>query len=153
MVEYGYIENGYLRSRIIEPYPVIRTKENGESYTETISIEEQVSQLSKVWKPVAPIDPEKMKTEEGYIIVIVPYDAGDHIDYHYVKKEDLQAVKNEISSLKKELADTDYQVIKCYEASLLGEEMPYPYKSLIKERQATREKINLLQDKLALIKL
>ena len=152
MVEYGYMEGKYLRSRFIEPYTEIRVNEKGEKYNYEVTIKEQIANLSDNWKPVDKIDSEQLKSEEGYFVTIEPYDAGDRISYRYIKKEDQQALKTEISALKKELSDSDYQIIKCYEASLLNEEMPYPYKTLIKERQSTREKINLLQDRLALIK-
>lgn len=51
----------------------------------------------------------------------------------------------EIETLKKELAATDYQIIKCSECSLAGEEMPYDIGALHTERQATRDEINDLE--------
>lgn len=41
-----------------------------------------------------------------------------------------------------ELAEGDYKVIKCMEAYLCGEPMPYDIAALHAERQALREKIN-----------
>jgi hypothetical protein len=50
-----------------------------------------------------------------------------------------------------ELKAEDYKIIKCYEAQLLEEEMPYDYVSLINKRKVTRLEIeNLLQRKIAL---
>lgn len=146
MVEYGFMEGTYLRSRFIEPYTEIRVNEDGENYSHEVSVEEQISNLSSDWKPVDKIDPERLKTEQGFIVAVEPYDAGDHIAYRYIKKEDIQAVKKEISVLKEQLTDTDYQVIKCYEASLLGEVMPYNVTELINSRQAARNKINHLEE-------
>ena len=51
----------------------------------------------------------------------------------------------DIESLKSELQDSDYKVIKCAEAMTIGVEMPYDLASLHKERQALRDKINELE--------
>lgn len=135
-----------MRSRFIEPYTEIRVNEKGEQYTATISVEDQIAQLSKEWKPVDPIDVEKMKTESGKVVILQPYDAGDHISYNYIEKEDIQSVRQEIATLKQELADTDYQVIKCYEASLLQQAMPYDVQTLVASRQMARIRINELEE-------
>lgn len=50
-----------------------------------------------------------------------------------------------IAELKAELASTDYQIIKCSEAQMAGEEMPYDIVALHAERQALRDKINELE--------
>lgn len=51
-----------------------------------------------------------------------------------------------IDVLKGELEQTDYKVIKCYEAALSSSsEMPYDVNTLISERQAKRDEINSLQ--------
>ena len=51
----------------------------------------------------------------------------------------------DIESLKSELQESDYKVIKCAEALTIGAEMPYDVESLHKERQALRDKINELE--------
>lgn len=51
----------------------------------------------------------------------------------------------EIESLKSELQESDYKVIKCAEALTIGAEMPYDVESLHKERQALRDRINELE--------
>jgi hypothetical protein len=62
------------------------------------------------------------------------------VDFYYVR--------DEIKRIKKELADTDYIIIKSYEAELLGEEQPYD-KEYIKEvatkRSEMRNQINQLE--------
>ena len=128
-MEYGYIENGYLRSRRIESEAV-------------------VASLSQEWKPVDKIDELKLQCEEGYIVKIVPYDAGDHISFRYEKKQDLQQIRQNIENLKNELKDGDYKVIKCYEASLTKQEMPYNIQELHSQRQLLRQKINELEEKM-----
>ena len=51
----------------------------------------------------------------------------------------------DIESLKSELQESDYKVIKCAEAMAVGAEMPYNMTALQKERQALRDKINELE--------
>lgn len=61
---------------------------------------------------------------------------------------DLYYVRDEIKRIKKELTDTDYIIIKSYEAELLGEEQPYD-KEYIQEvatnRAEMRNQINQLE--------
>lgn len=54
----------------------------------------------------------------------------------------------DIESLKSELQESDYKVIKCVEAMCLNAEMPYNMTALHKERQALRDKINELEEQL-----
>ena len=52
---------------------------------------------------------------------------------------------NEIEMLKAELSATDYKIIKCSEAQLVGETLPYDIAVLHAERQALRDRINELE--------
>ncbi len=51
----------------------------------------------------------------------------------------------DIESLKSELQESDYKVIKCAEAICLNVELPYNMTALHNERQALRDKINELE--------
>ena len=51
-----------------------------------------------------------------------------------------------ISELKAKLSATDYKIIKCYEASMLGQELPYNLEELVAERDEWRSEINTLQN-------
>ena len=56
-------------------------------------------------------------------------------------------VQNEITQLKKYLADTDYVIIKMYESYIQGESIVpllTEYKRVLAERKAARERINEL---------
>jgi hypothetical protein len=44
-----------------------------------------------------------------------------------------------IRALEAQLTETDYQIIKCYEYSLVGLELPYDIQALHEEREAIRE--------------
>jgi len=56
-----------------------------------------------------------------------------------------------VDSLKQNLINTDYQVIKCYEAQLLNEEMPYNLQDLLAQRKAWRDEINALEFEIAML--
>lgn len=61
----------------------------------------------------------------------------------------IMSINSQISSLKEQLDNTDYIFIKCYEASLVGEEIDeYDLKSIHNTRQSLREQINLLETEL-----
>lgn len=60
-------------------------------------------------------------------------------------KEQKALTQQTIKNLKLELQSTDYQVIKCMEANLTGEELPYDISLLHTKRQAIRDKINELE--------
>ena len=72
----------------------------------------------------------------------------DHYDAWLAQKE-LEKIKAEaqvkIDELKAQLSASDYKVIKCMEAQLSGEEMPYDIAAVHAERQAIRNQINELE--------
>ena len=129
MAKYGYIENGFLRAREVE--------------------QGQVQNLSSDWKPVDDIDESKtISDDDNYTIRLVPYDNGNRISFNYEKVVNTTKKQGEIDAIKAELSETDYQVIKCYEASLVGEELPYDIKALHEDRNEKRAQINALETNL-----
>lgn len=129
MAKYGYIENGFLRAREVE--------------------QGQVQNLSCEWKPVDDIDESKtISDDDNYTIRLVPYDNGNRISFNYEKVVNTTKIQGEIDAIKAELSETDYQVIKCYEASLVGEELPYDIKALHEDRNEKRAQINALETNL-----
>jgi hypothetical protein len=58
---------------------------------------------------------------------------------------DKEPLHKRIDELKASLAEGDYQVVKCYEASLIGRQAPYDMVALHTERQRMRDEINSLQ--------
>lgn len=146
MVEYGIIEDGYLRIREIKPIKSRQQNADGTTTEVTLSVEEQIAQLPTGWKPVEPIDEDSMRSDNpDNIVVPVPYDNGDRISYRYEVKFDIQKVRNKIQQLKDSLAASDYQVTKCYEASLTNLPLPYDITALHAERQLIRDQINELE--------
>ena len=63
----------------------------------------------------------------------------------YMERDRQSELILDIESLKSELQESDYKVIKCAEAMAVGAEMPYDVESLHNERQALRDKINELE--------
>lgn len=149
IMEYGYInESGYLRTRELQEQRR-QYRDGNEIKTRIITIEEQAEELSlKGWKPVDLLDKEQMKAPEGYIVRIIPYDAGERISFRYEQERDMTKIRKEIEDLKAQLTNSDYKIIKCYEASLIGESLPYDITHLHRERQAIRDKINEIENTL-----
>jgi hypothetical protein len=59
--------------------------------------------------------------------------------------------ENRINDLKVMLSSSDYKITKCYEASLLSEEMPYNLEELLAQRKAWREEINALEFEISML--
>lgn len=64
-----------------------------------------------------------------------------------------EQLQNRICALQCDLSSHasaigDWKVIKCYEAKLKGEELPYDLNALMAQRQAVRDEINDLQEQL-----
>lgn len=111
-----------------------------------ITVDEQIQEFTKAgWKPVDMIDESKLECAPGYAVRIVAVEYDDHIGYTYEKIQNLAYYKNQIKALKEELDNTDYKVIKCYEAFLVGEALPYNAQDLHTSRQSIRDKINSLE--------
>lgn len=73
---------------------------------------------------------------------------GEFIEDLEKKKsmEDVKVIIDTIESLKQQLTNTDYKIIKCSEYQLAGLEMPYDIALLHKTRQELRDKINELEN-------
>ena len=56
---------------------------------------------------------------------------------------------SQISALKQQLSSEDYKIIKCSEAQLAGEPLPYDIQELHNSRNAIREQINSLEEQKA----
>lgn len=150
-MEYGCInEDGYLRIKDLNPVVVKYWDAEKEVMKErVVSVEEQLLELGNEWKPVDFIDGSKLVSEDdSFSIHPVPYDNGDRISYRYDKVFNNAKIKDLIYDLSSE----DYKIIKCYEASLIGSELPYDIHELHEKRQKLRDKINTLQETKAKMK-
>lgn len=57
-----------------------------------------------------------------------------------------EILEQEVRNLQCDLTATDYKVIKCYEAQLVGEPLPYDKDVIHADRQDIRDRINELQE-------
>jgi hypothetical protein len=64
------------------------------------------------------------------------------------KTRELIADTKALKAYHNKLTESDYKIIKCYEYSLAGLELPYDIEALHAEREAIREEIRLLEEKL-----
>ncbi len=71
---------------------------------------------------------------------------AEEVYQKWLESKDKQPKKEQITILKNELEESDYQIIKSYEYQLIGLEAPYDIETLHLERQAIRDKINKLEE-------
>lgn len=149
-VTYGWFENGCLRTVVLEDR-VQRYEENGEVKEMIVSVEHYIEVAKKQGlKPVDMIDEEKMiPSKEDFIVVAEAVEEAEKISWAYTEKPDIRGMHKKIKALQDDLASTDYKVIKCYEANLVGEQPPYDVQNLHSSRQALRDKINSIEDRIA----
>lgn len=82
-------------------------------------------------------------TTEGTKVIEV-----EDVAYEPTREEILAEKQAVIDSLKAQIAESDYKVIKCAEAQLMGEELPYNVAELHAQRQALRNEINVLESEI-----
>lgn len=82
-------------------------------------------------------------TSKGSRVVEVDYTPSEP-----TREEVLAEKQAVIDSLKAQIAEGDYKVIKCAEAQLMGEELPYNVAELHAQRQALRNEINVLESEI-----
>lgn len=95
---------------------------------------------------------ERFATSGAILIDELP--DGNLADYLYQDGEIVysplpdpeQSVEDKIAELKAQLDATDYKIIKCSEAQLAGEDLPYDIIELHTERQSIRDQINTLEN-------
>lgn len=79
----------------------------------------------------------EMLAENGWVEVVPPTPTEEELAQ--------QQREQRIWELKDSLAQGDYKIIKCAEAQLTGEPMPYDIEALVAERNAMRAEINELE--------
>lgn len=79
----------------------------------------------------------EMLAEQGWVEVVPPTPTEEELAQ--------QQREARIWALKDQLAQGDYKVIKCAEAQLTNEPMPYDVATLVAERNAMRAEINELE--------
>lgn len=88
---------------------------------------------------------EKPEAKEGGIAVVSFDERDDKIYQVWTIETDVDYYQQLIDEKKAKLAASDYKIIKCQEAQLIGKELPYDIEKLSIERQALRDEINDLE--------
>ena len=124
-----------------------KTEEDVKLLNAVVAIEKEysdtISQIEEYKELVTSSVPEYTELDQA-----VPYYEEDNGKVNMlweIRKNEPTRVSQKINSLKKDLSDGDYKIAKCYEASLLNQEMPYDIQTLYNERQAKRDEINRLE--------
>lgn len=91
---------------------------------------------------------EQPQATEGYTTVDYFEEKDGKLYQSWRIEPDKEAIKVKIEALKQQLSTSDYQIIKCCEASLIGEELPYDINGVHEERQQIRDEINRLEQTL-----
>lgn len=147
----GKFINGQICYQVLEEYKREVRLNNGKIAYETISVEQQFEPLRRDgWKMVELFDDAQMQNEqEFYSTIATPIDKGETIGFTYLKRLDKRLVQREIERLKSCLVSTDYKVVKCYEATMLEQNLPYDLHEVCAERQSVRDRINELEAMIA----
>lgn len=95
------------------------------------------------------VSAEQPTTDTGFVAVDFFAVVDGQVVQSWEIKVDPVVTQERIDALKAELAESDYKVTKCYEASLVGESLPYDIEELHRERQSIRDEINHLESLIA----
>lgn len=84
-------------------------------------------------------------TEEEYQnIIATGYREVDEDNPHYIKQNEKINSANIIAEKMEFLRNTDYKILKCYEAYMSNETLPYDFEQLKIEREEARQVIRVL---------
>ena len=100
------------------------------------------------YKELVVIPYDKEYNEEIETLMPQFKDTGDKVEQTFIPELDRYKVKKLISVKQKILSDTDYIIIKSYEAKLSMSDAPYTQEYLdeiLNKRQVARDKINELE--------
>ena len=87
----------------------------------------------------------KLKQRKG-ILRFINNEVIDDLNYIEVNIKDKKSRR--VDFLKNELQNTDYKVVKCYEAFMRQQPLPYNLEELSGQRDAWRAEINQLEEEL-----
>lgn len=135
--------------------PILKKKEEKRTFDELIlivkrkEIEDQRTEQLNILATFKEFVPSVFTGELGEYDSPKPYyiEEGESVLQKWeVISNDPAKIASKISSLKSELEDSDFKVMKCYEATIAKvDEMPYDANELIESRQTKRDEINSLE--------
>lgn len=116
-----YIKDGIIKTRnqiVIKGQRTIKDKDGKEREVKTQIINPK----------------EDMLLADGWVEYVTPEPTAEEVE-----KAEKEAI---VRSTKRSLESTDYKVIKCMEAFLTGQDLPYDIAELHREREEQRRIIN-----------
>lgn len=129
-------------NRVINDYLLINNDFDSNSLFDSFKNFEGIIKIPTDWYVIEAENDfynfEKDKIDDGYTNTYY------YIDEEIVLKKIIEPeyVLFQINKLTLELQQTDYKIIKSYEAQLIGNELPYDINEVHYQRQAIRDKIN-----------
>lgn len=119
------------------------------------SVQGVYKNFSTIYQSYDDSDRHYKLSDDGSIYVVPkpipepePYVPTEEEIVEYERQNEIQSLSSQISNLKEQLNSSDYKIIKSYEYSLANKEMEYDIETLHEERQALRNQINTLEEKL-----
>lgn len=135
--------------------PILKKKEEKRTFEELLlivkrkEIEDQRTEQLELLSTFKEFVPSVFNGELGEYDSPKPYyiEEGDSVLQKWeIISNDPAKIASKISLLKSELDESDYKVMKCYEATIANsDEMPYDTNELVESRQAKRDEINRLE--------
>lgn len=135
--------------------PILKKKDTKRTDAELVLIvirkelEDEKKALVENIESYMELIPSSFNGDLGELDSVKPYyveEDGSILQKWEVVKNDRAKISFKIEELKTSLLNSDYKVMKCYEATILKtEEMPYNVEELTAERQAQRDEINRLE--------
>lgn len=135
--------------------PILKKKDSERTYEELQliiirkNLEDKRKEELKLLSGYKEFVSTKYEGELGEFDFIEPYyiEEGDKVIRKWeVVRNDTLKISAKVSKLKKELEDSDYKILKCYEASMTQSPMPYNLEELVAERESKRAEINRLEE-------
>ena len=135
--------------------PILKKKAEDRTYEELLlivkrkKIEDLKEKHLSIFSEYKDFSVEKEPNNLGEFDSLIPYyveEGGKVVQKWEIVKDDAIKISAKISRLKKELENSDYKIIKCYEASLTQSPMPYNLEELVAERESKRAEVNRLEE-------
>ena len=135
--------------------PILKKKEEERTFDDLLlivkrkEIEDQRTEQLNILGTFKEFVPSVFTGELGEYDSLKPYyiEEGESVLQKWeVITNDPAKIASKIASLKSELDESDYKVMKCYEATIAkSDEMPYDPDALVLSRQEKRDEINRLE--------
>lgn len=78
----------------------------------------------------------------------IKYESGKFVSAPTERDAEIKRFENfkRINELRQMLTNSDYKIVKCYEATMLNKPLPYDLELLVAQREVWRSEINQLEE-------